>query len=239
MEKHIISFSGGKDSTAMLLMMLEKDMQIDEIVCCDTGVEFPEMYEHIKKVEKYIKGSIKILKAKNNFEYMMLEHKKRNGTLGYAWPSMMNRWCTSYLKKDVVRRYLNKYKKQGYEIVEYHGIASDEAYRSYRNKEKNIKYPLIEWNVTEKQCLDYCYSKGFNWNGLYEQFKRVSCWCCPLKSLYELKALYRWHPKLWNKLKQLDNKSWNNFRRDYTLEQLEERFKREIWWEENQISMFH
>lgn len=54
MIKHIVSFSGGKDSTAMLLMMLEKEMQIDDIVFMDTGVEFPEMYEHIEKVETYI-----------------------------------------------------------------------------------------------------------------------------------------------------------------------------------------
>ena len=48
--KHIVSFSGGKDSTAMLLRMVEENMQIDDIVFCDTGKEFPQMYEHIKKV---------------------------------------------------------------------------------------------------------------------------------------------------------------------------------------------
>ena len=31
-KRQIVSFSGGKDSTAMLLMMIEKKMQIDEIV---------------------------------------------------------------------------------------------------------------------------------------------------------------------------------------------------------------
>ena len=54
--EHIVSFSGGKDSTAMLLMMLEKNMPIDEIIFCDTGKEFPQMYEHIEKVQKYIGG---------------------------------------------------------------------------------------------------------------------------------------------------------------------------------------
>ncbi len=54
--EHIVQFSGGKDSTAMLLMMLEKDMPIDEIIFCDTGKEFPQMYEHIEKVQKYIGG---------------------------------------------------------------------------------------------------------------------------------------------------------------------------------------
>ena len=63
MIKHIVSFSGGKDSTAMLLMMLEKGLQIDDIVFTDTGVEFPEMYEHIEKVEQYINRKVTRLKA--------------------------------------------------------------------------------------------------------------------------------------------------------------------------------
>ena len=66
--KHIVSFSGGKDSTAMLLMMLEKGMKIDEIIFLDTTVEFPEMYEHINKVEKYIGRTITKLKTENDFE---------------------------------------------------------------------------------------------------------------------------------------------------------------------------
>ena len=53
--KHIVSFSGGKDSTAMLLRMLEKNMQVDEILFCDTGKDFPDMLDHIEKVKEYIK----------------------------------------------------------------------------------------------------------------------------------------------------------------------------------------
>ena len=37
---HIVSLSGGKDSTAMLLRMLEEGWQVDLILFCDTGLEF-------------------------------------------------------------------------------------------------------------------------------------------------------------------------------------------------------
>ena len=57
--KHIVSFSGGKDSTAMLLRMLEENMQVDEIIYCDTYKEFPQMYKHIEKIKKYIKEKLK------------------------------------------------------------------------------------------------------------------------------------------------------------------------------------
>lgn len=33
--RHVVSYSGGKDSTAMLIRMIEEDMRIDEIVMFD------------------------------------------------------------------------------------------------------------------------------------------------------------------------------------------------------------
>ena len=49
---HIVSLSGGKDSTAMLLRMLEEGWPVDLILFCDTGLEFDGMYHHIEKLEK-------------------------------------------------------------------------------------------------------------------------------------------------------------------------------------------
>ena len=48
---HVVSLSGGKDSTAMLIMMLERGLPVDEVVWFDTGWEFPAMVGHIGKVE--------------------------------------------------------------------------------------------------------------------------------------------------------------------------------------------
>lgn len=51
-EKHIVSFSGGKDSTAMLLRMIEENHPIDETIFCDTGMEFEGLYQHVERLEK-------------------------------------------------------------------------------------------------------------------------------------------------------------------------------------------
>lgn len=224
--KHIVSFSGGKDSTAMLLRMVEENMQIDEIIFCDTGKEFPGMYEHIKKVEQYIKRPITILKADKSFDYYMFEHEKtrgkNKGKKGYGWASGRCRWCTTLLKNNVVNSYLNKYKKEGY--VEYIGIAYDEPKRI-----KDKKYPLVEWKMTEKDCLEYCYNRGFNWNGLYEHFDRVSCWCCPLKKIKEYRTLYIHYPELWKELEEMDQKTTIPFRSDYpSVELLRKKFEKEL-----------
>ena len=226
--KHIVSFSGGKDSTVLLLMMLEKNMPVDEILFCDTGKEFPAMYNHIKKVENYIGRKITTIKAKKSFDYLISTETRKvniNKHKGLGWASHNMRWCTGELKKEPLRLYLKKYKKN--EIREYIGIAHDESIRATHNKEKrNLFYPLIDWKITEKMALQYCYSKGFNWDGLYEKFARVSCYCCPLQKLSELETIYLEYPKLWEDMRKIDKMSYRQFRADYSLSELEKKFEK-------------
>ena len=106
--KHIVQFSGGKDSTCMLLMMLEKEMPVDEIIFCDTGMEFPQMYEHIDKVEHYIGRKVTRLKAEHSFEWYMFEKPRTKGKwqdlCGYGWARMWQRWCTRVLKQHFLKQ---------------------------------------------------------------------------------------------------------------------------------------
>lgn len=106
--KHIVCFSGGKDSTAMLLLMVEKNFPIDEIIFLNTTVEFPQMYEHIRKVEDYIGKKITILEPNNSFEYMMFDYVKKKGkskgSKGYGWSSARLRWCTRYFKQGAINK---------------------------------------------------------------------------------------------------------------------------------------
>lgn len=43
MTKAVLSVSGGKDSSAMLVKMYNEGIHIDEIIFCDTGLEFDEI----------------------------------------------------------------------------------------------------------------------------------------------------------------------------------------------------
>ena len=223
--KHVVSFSGGKDSTAMLLMMIERGMKIDNIVCADTTKEFPAMYEHIQKVEKHIDRKIDVVKI--DFDYWFSEHVKtkgkNKGKKGYGFPDFRNRWCTA-LKREAINKY---YKGLNDEIAEYHGIAFDEKKRTKHNTGRKIKYPLVEWGITEAQALEYCYSKGFTWGGLYEKFHRVSCWCCPLSRIGELETLYNEFPELWVKLEEMGKKSYRKFTSKYNVEDLKNKFNKE------------
>lgn len=234
---HVVSFSGGKDSTAMLLRMLEEGMSVDLILYCETGLEFPEMGAHIRKVEEYIGRKITVIKSEKNFMYLATKKPiVSRGTInvsginpgdiiyGYGWPSARVRWCTSYLKTDVINRYLKNI-GENYDVIQYVGIAADELKRVRADK----RYPLIDWGMTEKDCLQYCYDRGLDFGGLYEIWDRVSCWCCPLQSLDDLKKLKNYKPDLWFKLKEI-NEAMSvtirpNFRYDVGLTDIDRRFK--------------
>ena len=122
----IISFSGGKDSTAMLLMMLERNEPIHSMVFCDTGWEFPDMLKHIDRVEKYIGREIIRLKV----DLPRIFVKK-------SWPFPNLRWCTG-LKSDA----LSKYHGENKPYISCRGFTSDEISRANKKKHMCIRIVL-------------------------------------------------------------------------------------------------
>ena len=95
-------------------------------------------------------------------------------------------------------------------MIQLIGLAADEQARLNREHNQNPehRHPLAEWGWTEADCLKYCYEAGFDWGGLYEVFHRVSCWCCPLQSLDELRKLRTHFPDLWAKLLNMEHHTW-------------------------------
>ena len=56
-ELHILSLSGGKDSTALAFFMKENMPEIfekTELVFCDTECELPELYDYLNKIEIFL-----------------------------------------------------------------------------------------------------------------------------------------------------------------------------------------
>lgn len=242
-ELQIVSLSGGKDSTAMLLRMVEEGMRIDLIIFCDTGLEYPAMYRHLEKLEKDIGRPIIRICADHTFEHLLLNHEVRvkinkdvteRNHRGYSWPGPVNRWCTKELKEIPREKFLAPLREK-YDIIEYVGLAADEGYRLARknNMREGQRHPLVDWGMTEADCLKYCYDRGYDWEGLYNYFERVSCWCCPLQPLSQLRILYRHFPELWATLKAWDEKSWRKYKPEYSIAELEQRFDFEERWEKD------
>ena len=249
---HAVSFSGGKDSTAMLLLMIERGMPIDMVLAADTGMEFPEMYRHWDQVEQVLYRErglhLTILRHPKGFEWLMFDQPKEKESsielrtklgvplYGNGWPGFKVRWCTGQLKTHLINKAVSRLRKE-YQILHYVGIAFDE-----QDRIKKEQYPLVKWKITEKQALQICYDRGFDWGGLYEIYHRCSCWCCPLQRIDELRKLRRHHPQLWAKLMELDERALSQFgknalgqfKQNWTVAALEERFAAE----DQELSLF-
>ena len=213
---YVVSVSLGKDSTEMLCGMLERGENVIAAVYFDTGWEFPQMPAHLERLERYTGLKIVTLKPRESFDYVFRDRQKLRGKFkkkGYGWPSFFRRWCTA-MKRDAIKAYCNALSWQGYNlpIVQCIGFAVDEPQRiaEYLGKKpvayQEFRFPLAEWGITEAQALESCKARGFSWDGLYDHFRRVSCFCCPLQGLDELRTLRLHFPDLWARMLKME--SW-------------------------------
>lgn len=220
MIRYIASCSFGKDSLAMVILLIMKKYPLDEVVFYDTGMEFDAIYRNEKKLKRILKRrgvGYKRIVPEKSFEYLAFEHKckRRDGAVcvGYDWCGGLRRWGTSQKNREIEKYYKSKYGDADL-IVEYVGIAKDELNRIEKQRIKRGKtvkiYPLVEWGMTEKDCLSFCYEHNINWkqNGvdLYKILDRVSCWCCANKNQKEVKNIIMFLPDVWMKIKDYEKR---------------------------------
>lgn len=233
--KYIASVSFGKDSLAMLLMLIDKGYKLDEVIFYDTEMEFQAIYD--------IRDRVKIMLETINIKYTELKPEipfvdkmlnitvhKRNGKLqkGYGVCGGMCRWGTSD-KYNTIKKYLKK--QYGKEYREYIGIAADEKDRIEKERTIHKLLPLVDWKMTEKDCLEYCYSKGFNWKEegvrLYDILDRVSCWCCGNKNKKELNNMLVYLPQYYlSRIKLLKLIKRNNKKDSAVVKQAKKEFEK-------------
>lgn len=242
---YTLSFSGGKDSLALFLKILEEGVKLDEVVTVDLGDEYDAIYdvllyvksicvrEHIKFTVLTIPETKEYLDFKERtgikismFEFLVFYHMKANGKKGYGWCGKQ-RWGTS-IKKQILNNY---YQSLDRFIIEYVGIAADEVHRIDIKDHKNYAkaYPLIKWNMKESDCLEYCYQYNVQWieNGirLYDILDRVSCKHCQQKNLKELSNIRKYLPTLWESFKDWQERIPYSYRSDgSTIFDLDKRF---------------
>jgi 3'-phosphoadenosine 5'-phosphosulfate sulfotransferase (PAPS reductase)/FAD synthetase len=228
---HVVSLSGGKDSTAMLLMMLEQGMPVDRIHYADVGemAEFEEMYAYITRVEAYTGIKVTTVRSK--------QYTARNIFFGYptrgnhkeeirGFPPTVGPGCRyrSWLKVEPLEE------AAGCGNHVYIGIAADESHRSrseeYAEGKNDYHFPLVEWGVTESACMEYLKARGL-YNGLYDFFGRIGCWWCPKQPLGSLRSLWKHFPDKWARLRELEDIQGRPFKHRYPAAELEKRFAAE------------
>ncbi|MCH7226298.1 phosphoadenosine phosphosulfate reductase family protein [Haloferula sp. A504] len=189
--RHVLNVSGGKDSSALALLMAGRVKGFEhfrhdgmEYVFCDTQKELPETYEYLARLEAELGSKIIRLNAKAGFDHW---YKLFNGYL----PSPQNRWCTKYLKLKPFEAHVGNDN-----VVSYVGLRADEDRVGYISRKPNIKtrYPLKEagidyngvikiledsgiglptfmkWGRTNSGCTFCFFQTPFEWAKLFERY---------------------------------------------------------------------
>lgn len=204
--RHILSLSGGKDSTALAIHLRDRIPNM-EYVFMDTGEELPETYEYLDRLQAYLSTRVVVLK---NMRYGFSDLlRMRNGYL----PSPQARWCTEYLKIRPFEEYIGDD-----EVVSYIAIRYDERHRKgYISNKKGIctVYPFIEENIDLSEVNRILDSSGLGLPKYYKWRSRSGCYFCFFQRKSEWVGLLKNHPHLYWKAadfeKVLDERSytWN------------------------------
>lgn len=228
--QHIASISYGKDSIAMLEAIKLLGWPLDRIITVDVWAtptipaDLPPMVEFKDKADRIIKErygiEVEHFKSEKSYEeyfYTKWARGKRKGQI-YGFPYIKGPWCNGHLKVNVIKKAVPK------DAIQYVGIAIDEPERI---KTSNIKrYPLVEIGWTEADCRKWCEENNLL-NPIYENASRGGCWFCHNMQYGELRRLRREYPEYWKLLLKWDADSWDSFKINKTVAEIDRRFQLE------------
>ena len=187
--RHILSLSGGKDSTALAIYMRDRIPEL-EYVFCDTGEELPETYDYLDKLEIFLGKPINRLNPDRPFSHYL---KIYRGVL----PDARTRWCTRKLKIEPFERFV------GDEFCySYVGIRADEPHRKgYISTKPNItpQYPFIDAGIVKEDVYRILEESGLGVPKYYDWRSRSGCYFCFFQQRIEWVGLLEEHPDLYHK----------------------------------------
>lgn len=230
---HVISWSGGKDSTATIILFKEHENELlgpdDRVIICFAEVMFdakkgvsghnPDIIRFMHEKAEVFRSwgyEVRFLRASGerkdflDFFYHTMKksrvHPEHEG-MTYGFPA--SGICG--IKRDLKLKPINDFKKEmaKTEHIDYVGIAKDEPSRlESLYKEKNTVSLLDKYGFTEEDAKNLC----IKYDMLSPQYalnngkqRRDGCWFCPNAKLCEHKAIYEANPEAWKKYVSLEN----------------------------------
>jgi cysteine desulfurase/selenocysteine lyase len=183
-----VSFSGGKDSTAIL--HLARKAGVTKAFFIDTGIEFPETVEFVKS------EGVEIIQKAGDFWQAV----EKTGP-----PGKDHRWCCKLLKLHPLKIYLSGIGPcvtvQGNRWYESWNRANlDETSQNPANPLQLNISPIRSWRALEVYL--YLWWQKAAVNPLYEKgLERIGCYLCPaiLESEHEeIKVLHPEYARRWD-----------------------------------------
>lgn len=182
-EKIVISFSGGKDSTATADVVV-KALSNPSLVHIfgDTTLEFPSTIEYARRFRENHPQAI--FETAKNDEQIFYDVCEDIGP-----PARMMRWCCSMFKTGPITRVINGFYRNQ-QILTFYGIRKSESVsrskynriednaESVKIQQQTVASPIFFWKDIDVWL--YLLSENVDFNDAYRLgYDRVGCWCCP------------------------------------------------------------
>lgn len=152
--KIIVAYSGGKDSLATLLHVLDEWSKTPIVTFCDTGWEHEKTYAHNDYVQNLLGIKFNVLKSKKwkNFVYLSVKKKRVASTKA--------RFCTEKLKVEPMIDFVLSQKES---VIVFQGIRAQESIsRSMMQSQCNYFKYYFEPRKFKCGCKDRAHKKRVN-----------------------------------------------------------------------------
>lgn len=182
-ERIMISFSGGKDSTATA-DVVTKALGNPSLVHVfgDTTLEFPVTIEYVERYRAdHPQAIFHILRNEDQVFTDVCED--------IGPPARMMRWCCSMFKTGPITRLINDL-YQNQQILTFYGIRKSESVsrskynqveddaESVKIQQQTVASPIFFWRDLDVWL--YLLAEKVDFNDAYRWgYDRVGCWCCP------------------------------------------------------------
>jgi 3'-phosphoadenosine 5'-phosphosulfate sulfotransferase (PAPS reductase)/FAD synthetase len=194
--KHVVGLSGGKDSTALALWLVENEPREYEFICNTTGNELPAMVAHWKLLEHLLGQPLKQVTHSTDLLGLIEEQQ--------MLPNFRARWCTRILKIEPTIRYMDSL-PDGSTL--YVGLRADEEMRrGIYGEDMLIRFPLREQAMDETMVWQYLDDRGITIP------ERTDCAWCYHQRIEEWQTLWRDHPAIYAEGAALEKKIGHTFR---------------------------
>ena len=202
----VISYGGGVQSTALVVLSLSEQWRVDEIVHVDLmDAESPCTREYVDYFRRWLRDGYgrDITVIERNMYQDMLDNP---GFTPVPWriadgSAMLSRQCTRQYKVAPLTRYVyDRY--PGERIGLMLGISVDEYHRMRDSSAARIDhvYPLVDRRLTRWQCRDIIERAGL------AVPSKSSCWFCPYRSARSQWALVQRYPDLVGMARALEDR---------------------------------
>jgi len=192
----VVSYGGGVQSTALVVLAMRERWAIDEIVHVDlVDAESPRTREYVDYFRRWLRDGYgrDITVIERNMYRDMLDNPEFTPVPWRARDAsfMLSRQCTRQYKVSPMQRYLyDRYPGERIRLML--GISVDEYHRMRDSSAARIEhvYPLVDRRLTRWRCQEIIGRAGLAlpW--------KSSCWFCPYRSLESQWALVQRYPDL-------------------------------------------